>query len=59
MQQAMPLEGRYSEMWQRQMDSSSQCIGTKDGSGAGDHDEPYRFGRKPRADVTFPFSERQ
>jgi hypothetical protein len=42
-----------------QINSSSQCPGSKDGSGAGDHDEPYRFGRKPRVDVTFPFSERQ
>ncbi len=42
-----------------QTDSSSHSTGTKDGSGAGDHDEPYRFGRKPRVDVTFPFSERQ
>jgi hypothetical protein len=30
-----------------------------DGPGAGDHDEPYRFGRRPRASAPFPFSERQ
>ena len=30
-----------------------------DGPGAGDHDEPYRFGRRPRASAPFPFTERQ
>jgi hypothetical protein len=30
-----------------------------DGVGAGDHDQPYRFGRLPRTDVPFPFSTRQ
>jgi hypothetical protein len=30
-----------------------------DGPGAGDHDEPYRFGRQPRATSPFPFTERQ
>lgn len=30
-----------------------------DGSGAGDHDQPYRFGWRPRAEVPFPFSTRQ
>jgi hypothetical protein len=30
-----------------------------DGPGAGDHDEPYRFGLRPRAVAPFPFSERQ
>ncbi len=33
--------------------------GTKDGDGAGDHDEPYRFGRRPRASAPWPFTERQ
>ncbi len=33
--------------------------GTKDGDGAADHDEPYRFGRRPRAIAPWPFSERQ
>jgi hypothetical protein len=42
-----------------QINSSSPRPGSKDGSGAGDHDEPYHFGRRPKADVTFPFSERQ
>src|SRR5439155_10355848 len=30
--------------------------GTHDGTGAGDHDQPYRFGRRPRATATYPFS---
>lgn len=34
-------------------------VGSLDGHGAGDHDQPYRFGRRPRADVPFPFSTRQ
>jgi hypothetical protein len=33
--------------------------GSKDGSGAGDHDEPYQFGRRPRAAAPWPFTERQ
>ncbi len=34
-------------------------VGTRDGLGAGDHDQPYRFGWKPRASVTYPFNPRQ
>lgn len=30
-----------------------------DGTGAGDHDQPYRFGRKPTANVPYPFNTRQ
>jgi hypothetical protein len=30
-----------------------------DGSGASDHDQPYRFGRPPRSSATYPFSTRQ
>ena len=33
--------------------------GTLDGSGAGDHDLPYRFGRKPTSSQPFPFSTHQ
>lgn len=29
--------------------------GTKDGKGAGDHDTPYQFGRKPTVQWPFPF----
>jgi hypothetical protein len=35
------------------------ATGTLDGAGAGDHDQPYRFGRLPRASAPFPFSTRQ
>jgi hypothetical protein len=38
---------------------SLQGAGSKDGSGAGDHDQPYRFGRRPTSRVPFPFTERQ
>ncbi len=33
--------------------------GTLDGAGAGDHDLPYRLGRRPRAEAPYPFSTRQ
>jgi len=33
--------------------------GTLDGSGAGDHDQAYRFGRKPTSSQPFPFSTHQ
>ena len=33
--------------------------GTLDGRGAGDHDQPYRFGRKPTSAQPFPFSTHQ
>ena len=33
--------------------------GTKDGTGASDNDEPYTFGRRPRAIAPWPFTERQ
>jgi hypothetical protein len=33
--------------------------GTKDGSTAGDHDQPYRFGLRPTAKAPFPFTDRQ
>jgi hypothetical protein len=33
--------------------------GSQDGTGAGDHDQPYRFGRRPRANAPFPFSTAQ
>ena len=33
--------------------------GSKDGSGASDHDQPYVFGRRPRAVAPWPFTERQ
>jgi hypothetical protein len=33
--------------------------GSLDGSGAGDHDVAYKFGRQPRASAPYPFSTRQ
>lgn len=33
--------------------------GTKDGNTAADHDQPYRFGRRPTVTAPYPFSERQ
>jgi hypothetical protein len=33
--------------------------GSHDGDGAGDHDHPFKFGRKPRAVAPYPFSTRQ
>ncbi|HET6318308.1 MAG TPA: hypothetical protein VFG86_17785 [Chloroflexota bacterium] len=43
-----------SQQQQQQLVSES-----RDGSGAGDHDQPYRFGRKPSANVPYPFNTRQ
>jgi hypothetical protein len=34
-------------------------VGSHDGDGAGDHDQAYKFGRKPRAIAPYPFSTRQ
>ncbi|MDQ3811643.1 MAG: hypothetical protein M3336_15285 [Chloroflexota bacterium] len=39
--------------------SNESAGGSKDGSGAADHDEPYQFGRRPRAVAPWPFTERQ
>ena len=33
--------------------------GSLDGDGARDHDQPYRFGWRPRASVPYPFNTRQ
>jgi hypothetical protein len=41
------------------MDPATNITGTKDGQGAGDHDQPYHFGRRPRAIAPWPFTERQ
>ena len=34
-------------------------IATHDGTGAGDHDQAYSFGRRPTSMAPYPFSERQ
>jgi hypothetical protein len=41
---------------QRSLDGSD---GSLDGDGASDHDQPYRFGWRPRASVPYPFNTRQ
>jgi hypothetical protein len=33
--------------------------GSLDGDGAADHDQPYRFGFRPRASAPYPFNTRQ
>ena len=38
---------------------TSSDSGSKDGSGAADNDQPYQFGRRPRAVAPWPFTERQ
>ena len=38
---------------------SSVSAGSLDGTGAGDHDLPYRFGGRPRTEAPYPFSTRQ
>jgi len=44
----------------QQINTRSATIdGTLDGSGASDHDLPYRFGRKPTSSQPFPFSTHQ
>lgn len=35
------------------------AAGSLDGDGAGDHDQPYNFGWRPRSDVPYPFNTRQ
>jgi hypothetical protein len=44
---------------QQQRSTASSSRGSLDGLGAGDHDQPYRFGWKPRASVPYPFNTRQ
>jgi hypothetical protein len=51
-------------MREDRMQSSSQqentpIPGSLDGTGAGDHDMPYRFGWRPSASTSFPFSTRE
>jgi hypothetical protein len=43
----------------QQQTSTTRRTGSRDGEGAGDHDQPYRFGWKPRANVPYPFNTRQ
>jgi hypothetical protein len=43
---------------QQQLEADGR-VGTLDGLGAGDHDQPYRFGWRPRGNVPYPFNTRQ
>ena len=39
--------------------SEQQILGRRgslDGTGAGDHDQPYSFGRRPNASTPYPFN---
>ena len=42
-----------------QPEQSPPTLGSSDGQGAGDHDQPYRFGLRPRVESPFPFNTRQ
>jgi hypothetical protein len=42
-----------------QQPQTGLIVGTRDGVGAGDHDQPYRFGWRPKASVPYPFNTRQ
>jgi hypothetical protein len=61
----IPLDGTFNEQEISLMDTTQPRdpaptpVSPFDGPGAGDHDEPYRFGRRPNARAPFPFSERQ
>jgi hypothetical protein len=37
----------------------ASLVGSLDGGGAADHDQPYRFGFRPRASAPYPFNTRQ
>jgi len=39
--------------------STTVVTGSHDGSGASDHDLPFRFGRQPRTSAPFPFTTRE
>ena len=40
-------------------ESTNGTIGTRDDVGAGDHDQPFRFGWRPRTSAPYPFNIRQ
>jgi len=39
--------------------NAGKPAGSLDGEGAADHDQPYRFGFRPRAVAPYPFNTRQ
>jgi hypothetical protein len=44
---------------QEEQHNVAWSIGSLDGAGAGDHDQSYRFGWRPRASAPYPFNTRQ
>ena len=44
---------------QEEPNNVASHMGSLDGGGAGDHDQAYRFGRRPRASAPYPFNTRQ
>jgi hypothetical protein len=44
-----------TQLWE----NDQRRFGSQDGQGAGDHDQPYRFGWRPRASEPYPFNTRQ
>jgi len=39
--------------------ANSREVGSLDGQGAGDHDQPYCFDWRPRTSAPYPFNPRQ
>ena len=39
--------------------NTRSILGSLDGNGAADHDQPYRFGFRPRVSAPYPFNTRQ
>jgi hypothetical protein len=39
--------------------TTGPATGSLDGDGAADHDQPYRFGFRPRTSAPYPFNTRQ
>ena len=44
---------------QEDQQNVARYVGSRDGDGAGDHDQAYRFGWRPRASAPYPFNTRQ
>jgi hypothetical protein len=42
-----------------QPESTNASLGTRDDVGASDHDQPFRFGWRPRTSAPYPFNTRQ
>jgi hypothetical protein len=39
--------------------NTTGAVGSLDGDGSADHDQPYQFGFRPRASAPYPFNTRQ